>query len=544
MRDRSGHRILRALGALALLLVACGTARASGDYKARRFDVDARVVDGNLDVRETVEFAFQTGAFTKVWRDIPLSRTDGVQVIEATMDGWPVTPAAMSGNSRLRVEWNFPPVGPSVHVFTLHYLARGVVYTNGRFDIVRWRALPSEHSYAIDSTRIVVHANAAPIQLPRAETHRAQLSSTQAIEGGIEIEAGSVRSNGWIIAEVRYAAGRIAVSQPRWSTHQAEAAALAPVWALIAGIIFVGAIPVLLIARQGYASPSSRSDETMTTEPPAAVPAAVAAALANNGRNSGQLALATLIDLADRGVLLVTETPRVFGVRQFQLAQVPGSHELEGHESEAIDISFSGSGDPVSLSRARGRLGRGGRRFVAALNADLERHGLLDTERKSLRDRVTYAGVALLIACALACIAAAAFVPKYDGWPFFIPLGFGLAGIVGVIMAASMTPLSDTALVEAARWRGYRRYLKSLAADRDAASPRAIPSRWIIYGVALGLAQQWARYLKRHPAAAPPWFLTLGNDDGAFAAFVGSHAAASSAGAGGAAAGGGASGAA
>jgi len=452
-RDRAGQ-------ALILLLVACGTALASGDYKARRFDVDATVVDGNLNVRETVEFQFLTGTFTKVWREIPVARTDGIQVLEATMDGRFVTPA-ISGTSRLRVEWHFPAVGPSLHSFGLHYVARGVAYRSGAYDVVRWRALPNEHSYPIDASRIVIRADAAAMQAPRAEVHRARLSSTRAIDGGVDIAAGSIRSNGWIIAEVRYAPGRVAVSQPRWSTHQAEAAALGPRWALAGGLVFLAGIAILVLLRQGYASPQ-RANETMATEPPAPLPAAMAAALAWNGRNSGQLAPATLIDLADRGVLSVSESSRVFGVRQFEIAQVAGAHDLEEHEAEAIAIAFGGGGAPVTLSRARGRLTRNGRRFAAALNGDLARRGLLDAERKSIRDRVAHMGVGLLMATMIVSAGAAALVPQYDGWPFFIPLGIGLAGIVGVIMAAAMTPLSDSALVEAARWRGYRRDRKSV----------------------------------------------------------------------------------
>jgi hypothetical protein len=138
------------------------------------------------------------------------------------------------------------------------------------------------------------------------------------------------------------------------------------------------------------------------------------------------------------------------------------------------------------------------------------------------------------------------FVPDYGSWVFLVPLGALIAGIVGVIVGASMTPLSDEALVDAARWRGYRRTLKTLASGRDADSP-AVSSRSIVYGVALGLAYQWSRFLRRHPDSAPKWFVPFGNDDGSgFAAFIGSSGAgaAGSGGGGAAAAGGGGSGAA
>jgi hypothetical protein len=100
--------------------------------------------------------------------------------------------------------------------------------------------------------------------------------------------------------------------------------------------------------------------------------------------------------------------------------------------------------------------------------------------------------------------------------------------------------------VQAARWRGFRRHLKSAIETKDDGYRYSLMPRWLVYGVAVGLASQWARYLKAHPGQAPPWFQAASPDeDAAFAAFVSSQAATSGAGAGGGAgaAGGGGSGA-
>jgi hypothetical protein len=313
------------------------------------------------------------------------------------------------------------------------------------------------------------------------------------------------------------------------------------------GAVFVLGLLVLIAARQAYPAPSIRPDETATTVQPSQIPAAIAAVLAANGRHVQYAAPTTLIDLADRAVLTMREISRRLGVRTFEVSQVPGTHDLEEHEATAITIAFGGGSEPVTLNNARARLARKGGRFRHALTRDLIEGGFIDPARKAARDRVTAIGVTCLLLTALACAFAAALVPAFGAWTFLAPAGVGLAGIVGVIMAASMTPLSDAALVEAARWRGYRRHLKAVAADPDLQPARGVPSRWIIYGVALGLAYQWSRYLKKHPEAAPRWCVALQDDGGAFAALIGSHAASGGHGAGagvGAAAGGGSSGAA
>jgi hypothetical protein len=537
-RDRLGH-------AAVILLCAATTAFASGSYTARRFDVYATLQpDGALDVRETVQFEFESGTMSTVWREIPLSRTDGIDVLDAAMDGAAVRPEVRRG-ARMRVEWRFPPTGPSSHTFVLHYLVRGVVYRDGDHDVLRWRALPQEHAYGIDASRITIHANEPGAVAPKTEVHRAVLNYVRAIPaGGVDIEAGPIRSNGWIIADVRFGAGHIAPVLPHWQQRQAAVAALAPRWAMAGGVLFSVGVFALIIARQRYPSPSGRPDETATTEPPSDVPAAVAAILASNGRYPQHAAATTLIDLADRGVLTIRERSRTLGSRNFEVSQVPGTHDLAGHETEAVTIAFAGGGEPVTLHKARARLARSGRAYRAALTADLIQHGFVDIERKTVRDRLQWIGFGLLLIGVSLVAGAGVLVRVYGGWTFFVPAGLIVAGLVGVIVAATLTPLTDAALVEAARWRGYRRHLKAVAADPDLQPSQGVPSRWIIYGVALGLAYQWSRYLKKHPTAAPPWCVTLQDDGGAFAALIGSHAAGTAGGGGAAAAGGGSSGAA
>lgn len=550
--DRAGHAWAGLLVAI-LICMAPRTALAQwpGDYKAQRFDVLVTPRGGDLDVREVITFEFQSGTFRKVWRDLPSSGTDGIEIVEAGMDGAALSRGegqgqfAVSGRSRIRVQWNFAPQAtPSVHKFELRYLARGAIYRDHEWDVVRWRALPAEHRYTIDASRIAFAAEDP--QLRPAEARRVQSVSLLSVPPGVVIEALGVRSNGWVIGEVRFPAGSMITTLPAWQQTRERAAALGPRWLMGGGAILFLSFALLFGIRQGYPSPSVDTRETTTTSPPAALPAALASVLAARGRVSGYQSTATLLDLADRGVLVVRELPRVLGTRQYEIAQVPGKHDIADHEEEAIRLAFGGHGDPVTLSKVRGRLARSGRRFTAAVNADLESMGLIDPDRKAVRDRLTGAAMAMLLIGAASNILAAPLIPRFEAWPFVLPVSLMVAGIIGVIMAASMTPLSDQGLIEGARWAGFRRHLKALAGQKEPGAI-AITPRWIVYGIAVGLAPQWSRYLRAHPAAAPSWFVPATQDDhAAFAAFVGGNVAASaghSGGGGGGAAGGGGSGA-
>jgi hypothetical protein len=553
MGDRSGHRPAYRPLLLALLVAGLAAPAAAADYKAQRFDVTAAVDHGNLDVHETVAFQFLSGSHSRVWRDIPTRHTDGIEILAASMDGHAVTAGdgpghySVGGTDDVRIEWHFAPEGPSAHTFALHYLIRGIVYRYAGNDVLRWRALPTEHTYAIDHSRVTIVAPVPTVAGAKVEGHRLSIepSADAGAPGGVDVQAGEISSNGSLIAELHFAEGSLISAPPRWQQRQIYAASLAPRWAWTGAAVLVIGVFVLVSFRLKYPAASIRPEETTTTlEPPALLPAAIAGALAANGSRSGTPSVATLIDLADRGVLSVEEVAPGFAGRQFELAQVPGKHDLEDHEIVAIATAFAGGSDRVRLSKALSRLKRNGRRFGAALRDDLYKAGLLDARRRAVRGGLSALAFGGVILAAVSFTVTAAFVPQYGAWPFFMPGGLMIAAIIGLLMAASTTPLSDEGLIEAARWRGYRRHLKALAAHRDSEAGEGFSSRSIVYGVALGLAYSWSRYLKRHPEATPRWFVAAETDPGAFAAFIGAHAAAASSGAaGGAAAGGGSSGA-
>jgi Predicted membrane protein (DUF2207) len=557
--DRAGHGRWQAALLLPVCLLAPSPAAAAaaaagpGDYAATRFDVNATVLrGGSLAVTETIAFDFQSGTFQKVWREIPTSRTDGIEIVEARMDGETFPRGTgpghivISGGNRVRVEWQFAPAGPSTHLFELRYVARGVAYREDDRDVVRWRLLPAEHRYRIAESRGTIVAPVSAAAPPALESRRVDRASSAVSASAIQVLAGGVSANGWIVAEVHYPKGSIVTTLPDWQQRRVAAAAMAPRWGTAAVVIWVIGVVILVAVRQSYPSPALQTGPTATTEPPDALPAALVAALAAKGRRSGFQSVATLLDLADRGVLVVRELPRKLGTRNYELAQVPGKHDLADHEAEALTIAFAGAGDDVTMSKARARLARGAGRFARAVNRDLAQRGLQDPDRKAVRDRLTVIAIVMLVAAGVGCIGVAPLIPRLEGWPFLLPLALAASGIVGVVMAAATTSLSDAGLLQSARWRGFRRHLKEIAGRRDDPGAAAIRPRWIVYGIALGLASQWSRYLKKHPDVAPSWFIASAHDNagGSFAAFVGSGAASTSgAGAGGGAAGGGGSGA-
>ena len=364
---------------MALAMLASPIGAASKDYSADRFDVTIRVqTGGDLRVDETVTFDFVSGPFTHVWRELRASRTDGIDIVQATMDGV-VVPVGdgpghitISGRNRVRVEWHFAPVEASKHTFGLSYVARGVAIPSDAGDEVAWKPLPIEHAYRIASSRIAIESPVAADDSRILDSHKIDNPpSIVGDDGVVKVDLSGVRPNGWFTVSLHFPAGAVVTAPPQWRQREQHLAALAPRWALAAGIVLMTAIGLVVVVRKGAPSPLRPLVESTVSAAPAPLAPALAAVLAANGRSSPGSAMATLMDLAERGVLVIRELPRRFGVRQFELSTVPGRHDLAPHEETAVTIAFANGPDPVTLSKARARLVRGARRFSSAVEGEL-----------------------------------------------------------------------------------------------------------------------------------------------------------------------------
>jgi Predicted membrane protein (DUF2207) len=570
---RSGTRRV----VLSFALIACPILIAQLDaaksYSAERFDSHVRVMPGGaLEVIETVAFRFESGTFDHVFLEIPARRTDGIEIVSASLDGraFPIGDGVnhiqVTGTSKVRVHWRFYPIADSTHVFVLTYLAHGVVSQTGDRDVLAWRALPTEHAYRIASSTVEFEFPAAlstgsvRVPAPKIESHRINGQVDATIERGAEDSAAAtvvavsvtsgVRANGWIEARFDLARGALVTAPPAWQQAELSAQALAPRWIAGAVVIAMSGLIVLFGLRQQYDPP--RGDPPAPRKSPVApdsLSPGLVGPLLSNGRIALEHAMAAFLSLADRGIVSIEEQPRgMLGQQSFGIRQVPTKAPLSAHERALLSITLDETkiGQATSLVTARRRLVRRFRQFAAAVREDLSSAGLLDADRKRVRDRYVRVSIALLILAGVtALVTGLLLVSRYGPWPMLIPAALALIGMAGLIFAAATTPLSNEGLRRAASWRGFRDYLKGLMQERGQPADSGV-ARLLPLAVATGLAAGWAKYVKRHPGSVPPWFRALSpaSQDRAFTAFVTSTGAHGHAGAAaGGAAGGGASGA-
>lgn len=540
--------------ALALLLSSAFAAHAKS-YSADRFDARIQVFrGGGIEVTETVVFRFE-GTYTQVFRQISRRRTDGIDVLRASMDG-AIFPEGsepghyeLSNKNGLRVRWRFAPVTGSTHTFELTYVVRGVVQQSDRGDLFAWQALPREHDYPVATSTIGIDLPAAPAEAPMVDTHRIATVRVGTEDTHVTVSASGIRSNGRLEASVVMPRGSVIDAPPAWQARRLHAAALAPTWLITASAILVAGIVLLFAVRQGYDSPN-REPAVGPTGPdlPDTSTPAIAGALVANGRVGPEQAMATLFALADRGELAIIENPKRWGQRSFDFKRTPANRRLTEYEQAVLDIAFTGRGpgDRTDLAHVRARVTRRFKRFSRAVERQMITDGLIDEGRLAVRNRYARIGFTTFFLGIAAVVPAAIVADDYGPWPLVVPLAIVAVGVIGLIMYAAHTLLSNEGIRRAREWRGFQKFLRQVTRDR-ATVPEGLAARLLPFAVATGLAAGWSSYLKKHRDDVPAWFRALASDQGsqAFAYFIASGGAGTGhGGAGGSgAAGGGASGA-
>ena len=544
--------MVRSLLAALLLFIAAAPATAK-EYHAERFD--ARIValeNGALQVTETIVFRFVEGTFTKVFRRVPTRRTDGIEFVSASMDGTPFTLGKgpgqinMGRKEGLHFEWQFPSVSNSAHTFEVTYIVRGVAVPGANGDVLAWRALPENHDYRIDASTVDFVLPVAA-GTPVVRTRRVGSWSPDNRGTVVTLRSRDIGRNGWIEATITLPQGTLVATPPNWQQRHARHQGYRNRLLIIGGGTLLAGLVLLVGLRQHYDSPPSDiPGSSAFSGPPESLPPAIAGAVATHGRPQIEHALATLFDLASRGVVQVNEGPSSWGSRSFEIVRRTQPHALAPHEQAVLDTIFRAKGGDagrVSLSKARSQLTMKFSPIRKAIDAELVHLGLLDPARRDVRDRYYVMALIFSVLAALAGVGVAMQIDRIGPWLLTLPAAFVVLAIASLIFAGAHTVLSNDGVRRAAQWRAYRKHLKQLPRDQS-------PASLLPFAVALGLGVVWAKLFKQRDADLPHWFHALSSADAnrAFVAFVGTggagaHGGSGAGGGGGGAAGGGSSGA-
>jgi hypothetical protein len=573
-----------ALVAALLLIVVVSACRQGKTYRADRFDVDILVQEnGSATVTETVTLAFRGGPFTYAFREIPTGRTDGIGRLAVYEDGRPCAvgqgpgqyEAKVKGNA-LRVTWHFAPTENMARTFVLTYQVRGLIRQEGPQDALRWAAIPAQHDYGITQAQVVVRlpGGVGPLGGARVLQGHAQPGI---LGRQVSFLADEIEPNEPLAIGIWFPHGQLQGVPPAWQQKQMEQASYSPLWIGLASIVLVLGLAGVGWSwwRHGRRRVAARVGATEV--PPGDLAPGLAAALLHNGASLA-CAVATLFDLARRGVLAIEEQAATGGGRQrarFALRLLALPQHLQPFEELTLQVAFReapppgskpagkrpdraalgillAEGWPVSLKEAAAGLRAGRRQLIQAHDAELYERGLFARERDRIRRRFFAAGAGALVAAGLSVAVPVGWGGLFGPWPLLVTAALATTGILALAAGGATSRWTVAGEEAAAQWRAFERYLRQL--ERGPAQPdRAeLLARYLAYALAFGRGDHWARRMAAADAPPPPWFQALSEEadrDARSAAFVALVAAASATGSSGAAAaaggaaGGGASGA-
>jgi prepilin-type N-terminal cleavage/methylation domain-containing protein len=336
--------------------------------------------------------------------------------------------------------------------------------------------------------------------------------------------------------------------------------------AMIIGSMIMGSLLFLVVGTLSAVwvwrshQPQLKKSTAVYYEPPTDLPPAIAGVLNGSGASpSWANALATLFDLAERGILTIEEIEKQsrFSGQDFNVVLLKEPGSLRPHEQGLLNLLFEtkeGRETAVKLSKLSSAVtGSQWKKFAEPLEAEIKAAGYIDAERKSRRTRVMVGSFVYLIVAVLSMILTAIFENQFGMWPMAVAVSFFALFIILISTGISLTILTDEARLMADEWQSFYQHLKDVTRKKAAVGETNMFNRFLPYAASYGLLHQWAKFFQKEGwTELPPYFHALNRaDDGGMAAFVAMTAASSSSGgsaagagaAGAGAAGGGASGA-
>jgi len=495
------------------------------DYSADRFDAQITVQnDGTLLVQETVVFKFVGGPFTFVYRDIPTDKTDSIAIQSAYMDDLFFSEGTGSGqveimqDNPIQVKWHFAPTSDATHTFVLNYRVQGVVQKEQNADALYWEALPTQYDYTIRSSTITVTypQQATLLDSPQVRQGTATIST---VPNEVTFSASNLSANTSLEIGLRFAPGSLITQPPHWQQQQ-EFVDVPILPFCSAGIVvfLLGTfLLILYYRRQRRHIIFDVEQNARLSEPPDDLPPAIAGALLNSKPPWNQ-ALATLFDLADRGIVGFVVTPAEkpgTGFRnKLEWSNIPETHYLLERRYQPDDLApYEGAllaglfpnpqHNTIAMSRLSEVYSSQAQGFTELLKQDMLARGFFDPQRQRFGTELGAISLFLFFFSAVGIVTGA--------WLTVFPaLGLLAIGIVASYLWIMYSRQSEQGEQEARRWQAFSHYLTDMSTGQQPIGSLALFGQYLPYATSFGLLRNWITCFQRQGLIkVPSWFQAL-----------------------------------
>jgi uncharacterized membrane protein len=525
-------RVLRssiAAAALVGLLAVPATAQ-SGQEVIHDYTVHIQILaDGDLQIRETIDYDFGTTSHHGIFRTIPTrfpydeanDRIYPLDDVTAQSDAPDdVDVSEEGGFTKIRV--GDPDVEISGrHTYTLTYRVEGALNGFPDHDELYWNAIGDEWQAAIEHARVTV---TAPASIQRVRCFQGYQGSTEpcarATSDGSEASFRPGRALSpfeGLTVVVAIPKGAVPLPQPildeRWSAGRAFSANPGTVAASLTVLALLGGALFRLWSREGRDRRflGSQIDQVMGTASgeEEAVPIGEGDAEAPvefappEGVRPGQIGTllderanvidvtATIVDLAGRGFLLIQEIPRhgLFSKDDWSLIRLEKAEtELLQYEKKLLDGLFR-DGNEVKVSELKTTFAERLHAVERSLYEDAMREKWFRTRPDHVRTRWAGRGALLTVAGGVLTFVLA----RWTHWGLVgIPVIAG--GVTLALMARWMPARTAKGTAMLRRIRGFRRVIETAETHMSRwAEEENVFTRYLPYAIVFGLTKKWAK---------------------------------------------------
>jgi hypothetical protein len=443
--------ILGSAGCAVFLLASCGGTPVAGVTVERHSLTLNLLVDGSVEVRETLVARFGGEPVSSFERHVARERADAFFDAHAAVDGRPVdgsgdpVKAVVDGGDALSVRWEFPPLSDGTREFTLEYRASNAVSVHGANGVLHWPLVPLEPGYAVESSEVnlTVPSGTVFMEPPGIQT-TAEWTGTPGPQGLVASRTGPGGDVPAMLV-VRLAADTLSLAEPLWQYEAARNEQLMPAWSsggLFMVVIGLGAIWMLRVQFPNH-RPSARAAQPAPDEV-LPVPAIAQALRRRRRGRAGAEIPAAIRGLLDRGLVAVERPARagadLADADPLVLSEVPEG--LLEHERALVDELWLRKGQGTSIRDLRGsRQVR--RTFASALTRDLAAAGYATPDRVTAADGLWIGGITIMM-LGLGCAAAVPVVlDGYGTWPYAVPAGIFVMGLMLLPFGAMFSILTE-----------------------------------------------------------------------------------------------------
>ena len=298
------------------------------------------------------------------------------------------------------------------------------------------------------------------------------------------------------------------VRQERQETEEQRAFAGTALLASGLGLLFIGGTFALVSWFAKGRDPEVGAIAEYITEPPDDLHPGAAGTLIDETAQTHDL-VATVLDLANRGVLRMDTVDAGNMAQQYEFELLAHNVSLEPYEQQLLDVIF-GAGAPAGTKKlmpsVAGAFASEAERINAGFYQELVDHQYFREAPDKTRAR--WKRIYKLIPLLAVGIAVVVFLAtgQLTGWVVF-PLLIGLVFMLLADRLSRAMPAKTLAGAEsAAKWRAFRAYLDDIDNRLDLAESKAIFDKYLPYAVAFGLEQSWVTKFAHVATPTPEWY--------------------------------------